>query len=142
MLKFLKTNCDILSSAYACHVLVQPMIPNAKAGQNVKFPGNMVTNFVKNVNFFTNFQTFLLENDRNIHLNDKFPLKIAKHFLLKQYFPGIRFPNSTFCPCIPNNPTISITVYPPDLAAATRATTVAATAAIGSNSNTAATLLP
>ena len=28
--------------------------------------------------YFTNFQTFLKEKDRNLHLNDKFSLKIAQ----------------------------------------------------------------
>ena len=44
--------------------------------------------------------TFLLENDINNHLNDQFTLKIANISLQKQNFLGMRFPNSTFCPCI------------------------------------------
>ena len=51
---------------------------------------------------FTNFQRFLEEKDQIIHLNDKFPLKITNISLQKQNFPGMRFPNSTFCPCIRN----------------------------------------
>ena len=47
-------------------------------------------------NFFTNFQNFLEEIDQNIHLNDEFPLKIAKISLQKLNFLGMRFPNSTF----------------------------------------------
>ena len=64
---------------------------------NAKFPWKVV----KNVNYFTNFQIFLWQKDRNIHLRDKFPLKIAKIFLQKQdFFLGMRLPNSTFCPCM------------------------------------------
>ena len=43
----------------------------------------------------------LYEKDRNIHLNDQFPLKIAKIFMQKQNFPGMSVPNSTLCfPCM------------------------------------------
>ena len=42
----------------------------------------------------------MYENDRNSHLNGKFPLKIAKISLQKQNFLGIKFPHSTFCPCM------------------------------------------
>ena len=81
-------------------------LPITKAGKNAKFPWNMVKVCIKNVIFFTHFQIFLPEKDTNIHLNDKFPLKIAKISLQKQNFPGIRFPNSTICPCMP------IAIYP------------------------------
>ena len=45
----------------------------------------------------------LYEKDKNIHLNDKFSLKISKISLQRQYyFPGMRFPNPTFWPCMQN----------------------------------------
>ena len=47
-----------------------------------------------------NFQIFLEEKDRNIHLNHEFPLKIAKISLQQLNFMGMRIPNSTFCPCM------------------------------------------
>ena len=50
--------------------------------------------------FFTHFQKSLEEKDLNIHLNDKFPLKLANIPLQKQNFPGMRFPNSAFFPCM------------------------------------------
>ena len=40
--------------------------------------------------FFTNFQKCLEEKDQNIHLNDKFPLKIAN--IPKAKFPGNEIP--------------------------------------------------
>ena len=45
--------------------------------------GSLEKNVVKNVDCFINFQNFLLEKDQNIHLNDKFPFKIANIFLQK-----------------------------------------------------------
>ena len=35
---------------------------------------------------FTNYQNFWYEKDQNIHLTDKFPLKIAKMSLQKQNY--------------------------------------------------------
>ena len=64
------------------------------------------------------FQNVLREKDRNIHLNNTFPLKIARISLQKQNFQGMRFPNSTFCPCvhlhISNSfvPEICCSIYP------------------------------
>ena len=57
-----------------------------KAAKNAKIPKNMVKNCIKNVKIMTHFQKCLEEKDRNIHLNDKFPLKMAKIILQKQYF--------------------------------------------------------
>ena len=72
-----------------------------KAGKKAKFPWNMVTYCVKNVIFFfTNFQNFLEEKDQNIYRNGKFHFKIANISLQKLNFPGMRLPNSTFCPCM------------------------------------------
>ena len=48
--------------------------------------------------FFRNFQQFSEEKNQNIHINDKFPLKIANTSLQKKNFPGMRLPNSTFFP--------------------------------------------
>ena len=45
-------------------------------------------------------QKLLQEKDRNIQLHDIFPLKIANISPQKQNFPGKRFPNSTFFPCM------------------------------------------
>ena len=50
------------------------------------FPG-IWSKIVSKCNFFTNFQIFMKEKDRNIHLNDTFPLKIAKISLQKHIFP-------------------------------------------------------
>ena len=54
----------------------------------------------QNCEFFTHFQKFLEEKDQNIHLNDKFPLKIANTSLQKLNFRIMRFPNSAFFPCM------------------------------------------
>ena len=47
----------------------------------------MVKNFSQKSKFVTNFQKFLKEKDQNIHLNDKFALKITNISLQKQNFP-------------------------------------------------------
>ena len=50
--------------------------------------------------FSSSFNKFLEEKDQNMHLNDTFPLKIAKISLQKLNFLGVRLPNSTFCMCM------------------------------------------
>ena len=79
---------------------VKPMsvMEYLKAGQNAKFPWNMVKNCVKNVIFLQIFQKSLEEKYKNIHLYDNFPLKIAKFPSRRQNFLGTRWPNSTFFP--------------------------------------------
>ena len=70
----------------------QSFIPNPQGWKKCTFPGNMVTN--KFSDFFTR------KTHQNIHLNDKFPLKIAKISLQKQNFPGMKLPNSKLFPCM------------------------------------------
>ena len=67
-----------------------------RAGKNAKFPWNIVQNCVKNVNILPIFRFFCKKKDRNINLNDEFPLKIATLSLQKLNFLGMRFPSSTF----------------------------------------------
>ena len=79
---------------------IAPRHTGARLEKMQTFPGIWSKIASKMSFFFTNFQIFLEEKDQNIHLNDIFPLKIAKMSLQNHNFPGMRFPNFTFGPCM------------------------------------------
>ena len=85
------------------YTVQQHILHTGQGLKNAKIPWNMVKNCVKNVKF-------LEEKDQNIHLNEKFPLKIAnlslqkKKYIKEKNIPGMRLPNSTFFPWINPGP--------------------------------------
>ena len=88
LLMGMKMQTDLSSNKYI----------TCKTGKHVKLHwNNTVKNVINNLKFYTFSDAFV---KIKINLNDKFPLKIAKISLQKHNFPGMRFPNSTFCPCM------------------------------------------
>ena len=65
----------------------------AKAGKKCETSLEYGQRLHQNGEFCTHFQEILEEKDPNIHLNDKFSLKIANISLQKQNFPEMRCPN-------------------------------------------------
>ena len=59
----------------------------SKAGKNAQFPRNKSQNFPSKMLIFCKFPEICVKKDQNIHLNDKFPLKIANISLQSQKIP-------------------------------------------------------